>query len=328
MIYTHLTMEERYQIDDLQSEGFIQNEIAKRLGRSPSTLSREMRRNKGERIWRPHQAHEKAKNRLAIRGQTNARKVSEPAWEYAKIQLGTLQCSPEQIAGRLKMEGCDGISHETIYQRISADKKAGGELHKHLRCQKQRRRRHGSRKRSPKIQNRVGIELRPVIVDRRIRIGDWEGDTIIGGGCNSGAIVSSVERVSRFTILAKVKDKTPGGVTDAIINKMKPYAALAHTMTVDNGGEFSFHQMISQALDMQIYFATPYSSWERGTNENTNGLVRQYFKKMMRFDILTDEDVQRVAYKLNHRPRKCLGYKTPSEVFSKACKKMGVALRI
>jgi IS30 family transposase len=287
-----------------------------------------MRRNKGIRVWRASQADEMAKGRLQVRGQSNARKVSESAWKYAQNQLNVFQCSPEQITDRLKREGLDGISHETIYQRILTDKKDGGQLYKHLRCQKLRRKRYASNRRRPGILGRTGIEHRPAIVNARKRIGDWEGDTIIGAGCNSGVIVSIVERVSRFTILAIVKNKSPGGVTSAIINKMKPLNRLAYTMTVDNGGEFSLHKLISQALDMRVYFARPYHSWERGTNENTNGLVRQYFGKAMRFDKVTDADVQLVAYKLNHRPRKCLGYQTPYEVFSKACKKMGVALRI
>lgn len=328
MTYKHLTMEERYQIDDLRSEGFSKSEIAKQLGRSPSTVTREMKRNKGERVWRAHQANEKAKERLTKRGQSNARKITESAWEYAKCQLSIFQWSPEQIAGRLKLEGYDGISHETVYQRILSDKKAGGLLYKHLRCQKLRRKRYGSKRRPPAILDRTGIEDRPAIVDARKRVGDWEGDTIVGAGCNSGVIVSSVERVSRLTILAKVENKGPIGITNAIIEKMGPLRELVHTMTVDNGGEFSLHKTISQALDMKIFFARPYHSWERGTNENINGLVRQYFMKSMRFDKVSDEDVQRVADKLNHRPRKCLGYQTPYEVFSKACKKKGVALRI
>jgi IS30 family transposase len=288
-----------------------------------------MKRNKGERGWRAYGSDIKAKKRLSERGKSNVRRVSEAAWEYAKKKLIEDQWSPQQISGVSKLKGFDGISHEFIYLRILEDRKVGGELYKHLRCKKIRRRRYASsRKCQPKILNRVGIENRPALVNARTRIGDWEGDTIIGAGCNSGAIVSSVERVSRFTILAKVTNKGPDGVTEAIIRKMGPFSGLAYTLTVDNGGEFSFHEKIAQVLDMKIYFATPYHSWERGTNENTNGLVRQYFEKKMRFDTITDEDVQRVADKLNNRPRKCLGYQTPSEVFNRACKKIGVALRV
>jgi IS30 family transposase len=328
MSYTHLTKEERYQIDHLRGEGFSQVEIAERLDRSPSTVSREIERNKGEREWRACQANEKARTRLIERGKNNARKISQSAWEFAKIHLINDQWSPEQIAGLLKLEGCDGISHEAIYQRIYADKKAGGKLFKNLRCQKLRRRRYASNRiRKPKICNRVGIENRPAIVEQRKRIGDWEGDTIIGAACK-GAIVSAVDRVSRFTLLAKVETKSAEGVAKILIKKLKPLKELSYTMTLDNGGEFCLHEIISKTLDINIYFATPYCSWERGTNENTNGLVRQYFKKTMNFDKITDSDVQLVAHKLNHRPRKCLGYKTPYEIFSKRCKEKGVALRI
>jgi len=328
MSYTHLTKEERYQIERLRSENFSQNEIAKRLGRSPSTLSRELKRNKGERGWRFCVANEKAQVRLIERAKINSRKINEPAWEFAKTQIINHQWSPEQISGRLKLEGHDGISHESIYQRVYQDKKAGGELFRHLRCQKLRRRRYASnRTRKPKILNRVGIEDRPAIVEKRIRIGDWEGDTIIGAGCK-GAIVSTVDRVSRFTLLGKVKTKSAEGVAKVLVEKLEPFKELSYTMTLDNGGEFCFHETVSSALDINIYFATPYCSWERGTNENTNGLVRQYFKKTMNFDMVTDKDVQLVAHKLNHRPRKCLGYKTPYEVLSKNCKKKGIALRI
>lgn len=326
--YTHLTMDERYQIDDLRSEGFSQNAIAKKLGRSPTTVYREMIRNKGERVWRAGQAHKKARSRLLERGASNVRRVSESVWADAKDKLISFQWSPEQIAGRLKAQGEDGISRETIYQRIIADKKAGGMLYTHLRCQKLRRKRYGKSRGSPSILGRIGIEERPAVVDARKGIGHWEGDTIIGAGCNSGAIVSSVERVSRYTLLAKVQSKSAIGVSEALISKMSPISKLVHTMTVDNGGEFSLHKVVSEALNMQIYFARAYHPWERGTNENTNGLVRQYFTKSMRFDNVSDEEVQGVADKLNHRPRKCLDYKTPYEVFNRACAKSGVALRI
>jgi IS30 family transposase len=328
MIYTHLSQKERYHIENLKSEGLSQNRIAKILGRSASTLSRELRRNEGKRGWRPCQAHEKARDRLVERGHANVRKISEPAWEYAKTQLIEHQWSPEQIAGRLKLEKKDGISHESIYQRIGQDKKAGGTLHTHLRCQKKRRRRYGTKGRGkPKIPNRVGIEERSKLVAERLRIGDWEGDTIIGGKCK-GALVSSVERVSRFTVLGKVSTKDPIKVAETFIDKLSPFKEFASTMTLDNGGEFCLHEKFAKELDMKVYFATPYCSWERGTNENTNGLIRQYFKKKMNFDAITDDDIRRVEYKLNNRPRKCLGYKTPYEVFIKVGEKEGIALRV
>lgn len=328
MEYNHLTEEERYQIDNLQREGFKQTEIARKLGRSRSTLSRELRRNKGERGWRPRQAQLKAVDRLVSRGVKNARKISEPAWQYAVKHLTEDQWSPEQIVGRAELDGLETISHETIYQRILEDKQAGGTLYTHLRCKKKRKKRYGSaRSKRGVIPNRVDIDQRPAIVDSRKRTGDWEGDTIIGSHDGGAVIASMVERKSRFTVLAKSKNKTTTAVIESINQHMLPIAALVCTITLDNGREFSSHELMAAMLDANIYFAKPYHSWERGLNENTNGLVRQYFPKKIPFDNITNRDLQRVVKKLNDRPRKCLGYKTPFEVFSKSCEKRGVALR-
>jgi transposase, IS30 family len=328
MDYKHLTEEERYQIDDLRREGFNQAEIAMKIGRSPSTLSRELRRNTGGRGWRPRQAQLKAVDRLIARGTNNARKVSEAAWNYAEKHLTEDQWSPQQIAGRAKLEGLPLISHETIYQRILEDKHAGGNLYSHLRCKKKRKKRYGSaRSTRGTIPDRIDINQRPAIVESRKRIGDWEGDTIIGSHTRGAVIASMVERKSRYTVLAKSKNKTTIAVIKSINHRMLPIADLVHTITLDNGKEFSLHKVLAAVLDADIYFATPYHSWERGLNENTNGLVRQYFPKKSSFDNIAEYDLQCVAKKLNHRPRKCLCYKTPFEVLSKSCEKMGIALR-
>jgi IS30 family transposase len=328
MDYKHLTEEERYQIDDLKREGLSQNKIAKKMGRSPSTLSRELDRNQGERGWRPRQAQIKAVERLITRGSSNAKKVSDNAWKYAKKHLTEDQWSPQQIAGRAELEGLETISHETIYQRIVEDKNAGGNLYTHLRCKKKRKKRYGSaRSTRGIIPNRVDIDQRPAIVESRKRTGDWEGDTIIGSHTGGAVIASMVERKSRFTILAKSKNKTTTAVIKSINQRMLPIADLVHTITLDNGREFSLHEMMAALLNADVYFAKPYHSWERGLNENTNGLVRQYFPKKIPFDNITNHDLQRVAKKLNDRPRKCLDYKTPFEVFNKSCEKRGVALR-
>ncbi|HET9433636.1 MAG TPA: IS30 family transposase [Chitinophagaceae bacterium] len=328
MDYKHLTEEERYQIDDLQCEGFTQAAIAKQLGRSRSTLSRELRRNVGERGWRPRQAQTKAVERLVTRGSDNVKRASDAAWEYAKDHLQNDQWSPEQIAGRLKLEGLETISHETIYQRILEDKNAGGSLYTHLRCKKKRKKRYGSARPSREIiPNRVDIDERPAIVDSRERIGDWEGDTIIGAHDGGAVIASMVERKSRFTCLTKAKNKTTTAVTNRINQRMLPLVDLVTTITLDNGKEFSHHELMATTLEADIYFAKPYHSWERGLNENTNGLVRQYFPKRIPFDNISDNELQRVEDKINNRPRKCLGYKTPFEVLSKSYEKRCVALR-
>lgn len=329
MTYTHLATHERYQIEVLKRQGLTQSEIAQELGRHKSTISRELRRNRGERVWRANQADHNARDRLKKRNSTNSRKISAEAWEYAKQMLSERQYSPEQIAGRVRYEGRDSISRESIYHRIKEDKKAGGELYKHLRSQKQRRSRYGSkRQRRPTISNRKSIEERPAIVEQRKRYGDWEGDSIVGAGCNSGVIVSTIERKSRYLILKKLPNKDPSAVAEAFTEKLSKYKALVLTLTFDNGGEFTKHPVIAKELGATIYFARPYHSYERGSIENMNGLIRQYFQKGQRFDNVTDEDVQQVANKLNHRPRKCLGYQTPYEVFTKALIKRGVALRI
>jgi len=320
MEYKHLTTEERYQIDEYLREDFSQAAIAKKLGRSPSTLSREFYRNKGERGWRPRQAQFIASERLTVRGSSNAKRVSNAAWEYAKEHLQEDQWSPEQITGRLEFEGLETISHETIYQRILEDKNAGGTLYTHLRCKKKRKKRYGSARSSRGvIPNRVDIDRRPAIVGSRKRVGAHDGGAVIA---------SMVERKSRYTCLAKAENKTTTAVINSINRKMLPMADLVLTVTLDNGKEFSQHGILSDVLNTGVFFAKPYHSWERGLNENTNGLVRQYFPKRIPFDRIAEHDLQHVAKKINNRPRKCLGYKTPFEVFSKSCQERGVALRI
>jgi IS30 family transposase len=329
MGYTHLTEDERYHIEERLREGFSQRAVAKGLGRSPSTLSRELRRNKGERGWRPRQAQSKAIERLTNRGLGNAKQANSAAWEYAKTHLQNEQWSPEQISGRLAHEGRETISHETIYQRILEDKKTGGTLYTHLRCKKKRKKRYGAAKSTRgAIPNRIDIDQRPAIVDSRKRVGDWEGDTIIGAHDGGAVIASMVERKSRYTCLSKAKNKTTIAVIDSINQQMLPLKSLVCTITLDNGKEFCGHDKLSKILGADVYFAKPYHSWERGLNENTNGLVRQYFPKRIPFDKITDNALQCVAEKINNRPRKCLGYKTPFEVFSKSCEKRGVALRV
>jgi IS30 family transposase len=263
------------------------------------------------------------------RGSANVKRASDTAWIYAKKHLQNDQWSPEQIAGRLVLEGLDRISHETIYQRILDDKNAGSTLYTHLRCKKKRKKRYGSsRSTRGAIPGRVDIDQRPAIVDSRKRTGDWEGDTIIGAHDGGAVIASMVERKSRFTCLSIAKNKTTTAVMASINKRMLPIAELVMTVTLDNGKEFSQHKSMSDLLDANVYFAKPYHSWERGLNENTNGLVRQYFPKKIPFDSITEYDLQRVAKKINNRPRKCLGYKTPFEVFSRSCEKRGVALRV
>jgi IS30 family transposase len=226
------------------------------------------------------------------------------------------QWSPEQISWRLQLEGQRTVSHERIYLYIYADKRRGGLLHLHLRSQKKQRKRYGGYVRRGQIPNRIGIEQRPAIVTSKRRFGDWEADTIIGAR-HQGAILSLVERKSKLTRLYKLESKAASEVKDRIIAVLAPLAARVHTITVDNGKEFVLHEEITAALQAPIYFSHPYAAWERGLNENTNGLVRQYFPKKCDFTRITGTQVWQVEQLLNNRPRKTLGYRTPNEVFFK-----------
>lgn len=225
--------------------------------------------------------------------------------------------SPEQISGYAKRHNLFSISHERIYQFVLVDKQKGGELYKHLRHQhKKYRKRYGSPKRQGPIRNRRFIDERPTIVNEKQRIGDWEIDTIIGKN-HKQAIISIVERVSKKTILRKIKEKTAEMVSQSTISELKTFADKVLTITADNGSEFAYHEKIASELQAVFFFAHPYSSWERGLNENTNGLVRQYLKKGHDFGSVTDADLLLVTEKLNNRPRKSLAFQTPNEVFFK-----------
>ncbi|MDP2794277.1 MAG: IS30 family transposase [Sulfurisoma sp.] len=313
MTYTHLTQDERYQIAILAKAGHDPSDIARVMNRHKSTIGREMRRNRGERGYRPKQAHEFSRARM--RARESGPRVAAETWAMVDVKLGETW-SPEQISGYLKANGQPTVSHESIYQHIYADKRAGGTLHRTLRCQKTRRKRYGGRERRGTIPNQVSIELRPAIVAERGRFGDWEADLVIGAG-QKQALVTINERTSRYSLIAHVPFKTAQAVSDTMISLLTPFAARVHTLTTDNGKEFSRHERIAGALDADFFFAHPCASWERGANENMNGLIRQFFPKNMCFDSITAKDIAFAMHRLNHRPRKCLGFKTPHEVFMK-----------
>ncbi len=310
MNYQQLTQEQRYQIYALMKARFNQTQIAAEISVHKATVSRELARNRGGRGYRPRQAHELAVARLQLRVKP---RIQSETWQEVERLLNQ-QWSPQQISGRLKLERRATISHERIYQHIYADKRAGGTLSRNLRCQKLRRKRYGSYDRRGQLPGRTSIDARPPVVDRKQRLGDWEADTIIGRG-HRQAIVSLVERRSKFVRLAKVTCNTAELVAQAITVQLA--SLVVKTITSDNGREFARHQEVAHALSAAFYFAHPYSSWERGLNENTNGLVRQYFPKKSDFSKIADRQVNRVVERLNRRPRKTLGYKTPHEVFFK-----------
>ena len=273
--YTQLTREQRYQLSALLKMGHSQTEIAEVIGMHKSTISRELRRNRGQRGYRPKQAHYMAKERH----KKPAPRIQVETWELIESKLRE-DWSPEQISGRLKRDKDIQVSHESIYLYILADKRAGGNLHKHLRCQNKRRKRYGSYDRRGKLPNRVSIDERPGIVERRQRIGDWEVDTIIGKG-HRQAIVTLTERKSRFALLRKVDRRKAELVGEAVIDLLQPVTDRAHTITADNGKEFSEHERIAKELGIDFFFAHAYAAWERGANENMNGLVRQYMPKIV-----------------------------------------------
>ena len=309
--YRQLTQEERYQITALKGLGYTQRQIAREIGRSPSTISRELRRNQGIDGYQAETAQQVADRRRREARKRHKRIPELIAWVEARLRD---DWSPEQIAGSLRKAGYPLVSHEWIYRHIERDQKAGGDLYKHLRQRRKRyRKRYGSQERRGRIIDRVGIDERPAIVEERSRIGDWEGDTIRGKG--QSALVTLVERKSRQVVIQKVARATAEQTAAAIIDRLGAFDDLVKTMTFDNGKEFAYHARIAEALDCGVYFARPYHSWERGANENMNGLIRQYFPKGTNFDQVTDEEIAEVERKLNLRPRKCLGYQAPIEVF-------------
>jgi IS30 family transposase len=316
MNYKQLSQNERYQIYSLKQAKLTMTQIALALGRHKSTISRELNRNKGARGYTPKQACELAQ--LRSQGSRNARKID--VWvKREMVVLLNLQWSPEQIAEQLP------ISHESVYLQVYKDKANGGKLWKNLRCQKQRRKRYASgRDRRGQIPNRRPLSERPEHVELRKQIGHWEGDTVIGAN-HQQAIVTLVERRSGYAVIERVCNKTADLVSEAIVQRLKPLAAKVKTLTFDNGKEFSNHANIDAALGCTTYFARPFASWERGSNENFNGLLRQYIPKNRPLSSVTDEEIKMIEVRLNNRPRKRLGFKTPAQVFQQSLKR--VALR-
>lgn len=311
MSYLQLTIEQRTEIKAYLKIGLTQTQIAELIGIHKSTLSRELKRNTGLRGYRPKQAQEYAHSK-----KKNARKhvrFTDVVKERVLFYL-TKEWSPEQIAGYLKLHEGIHISHETIYQFIWADKKTGGDLYTHLRHGRKKKKHYGTQDRRGQIRDRISIDERPQIVAAKERTGDWEIDTIIGAH-HQGALVSAVERKTQFSRIAYVPTKEAQIVAKTIVTMLKPFKDQVFTITVDNGKEFAHHKIISEELEADVYFAHPYRSWERGLNEQINGLIRQYFPKKYDFRKITKEDTLFVENRLNSRPRKLLDFKKPEEIF-------------
>ncbi len=310
--YHQLTEYQRYQLAALRKEGRPQKTMAANLGVHPSTISRELHRNRGPRGYRPHQAHQKTQQRR----QEAAKAVKMTPAVIAQVEEKLRQeWSPEQIAGWLSRTRGISLSHERIYQHVRTDRRAGGPLYTHLRQgHKKRKKRYGKPDSRGQIRDRVSIENRPEVVEKKSRIGDWEIDLVVGRK-QQGALVTLVERRSRYTVIGKVTTKQAEEVATTTIGLLEPQQEYTHTITADNGKEFAAHQSISRRLQAQVYFAHPYHSWERGLNENTNGLIRQYFPKGTDLEPVSDVDIDRIMDRLNHRPRKVLGFRSPYEVW-------------
>nr|WP_320115791.1 IS30 family transposase [uncultured Desulfuromonas sp.] len=325
MSYTHLSEHERYVISHLQYS-FSIREIARRLGRNHSTISREIKRAKARHPWTIYYydwtqplALERRHKPRHFRRQNNSRLVS-----YVELKL-KLEWSPEEIANRIRMDyptdDTMRISHETIYRWIYLEGSVGGVLYqrlrrKHKKRRKQRRYGVGYRFRV----DRISIDQRPGIVANRSRFGDWEGDTVQGKP-GSGCIATMVERKSRYLVAVKLDNKKAATLTQRCVKAFGPIPRrMRQSLTLDNGSEFANFKELEKKTRLSIYFADPYAAWQRGANENTNGLLRQYFSKGIDFRKTDEIAVTEAVRKLNNRPRKCLGYRTPNEVFWSAAR--------
>ena len=310
----HLTVEQRYAIFVMRQKAYKQKDIAEAIGVSKSTISRELNRNCDKRSGKyvMHLAQRKADERK--HNKCHYKRFTEPMKRKAK-KLLKQDLSPEQIAGRSKLEGKEMVSHETIYQWIWADKRTGGNLYKLLRRQGRKYAKRGSKNAGRGfIPNRVDIEQRPTIVEHKERFGDLEIDTIIGKN-HKGAILTINDRATSRVWIRKLAGKEAATLDKKTTSALRKIKHLIHTITADNGKEFAKHEEIAQKLELNFYFCKPYHSWERGANENTNGLIRQYIPKGTDFSEITDKQIKWIENKLNNRPRKRLGYLTPNEKF-------------
>jgi transposase, IS30 family len=311
MSHKQLTYEQRCQIYVLKETEKSQTDIAKILGCNQATISRELKRNRGDRGYRHKQAQEKSEQRRRISHTPHV--LTPDTIRLVEKLLTEEQWSPDQIGSWLLIEEGIQISHETIYRHIWDDKRNGGTLHTHLRRRGKKYQHRGANGKTSRgqIKNRRSIDERPADVEEKIEVGHWEIDTVIGKD-HSGAVVTLVERATKYFLCARVMRRTAEAVTAATIALLKPFKSLVKSITADNGKEFAEHEKIANKLGCDFYFAHPYHSWERGLNENTNGLLRQYFPKNTDFKRVADADVQTAMVKLNRRPRKTLGYATPA----------------
>lgn len=313
MGYRQLTQEQRYQISALLVAGRSQRQIATVVGCHSSTISRELRRNGTSREYQADSAHRTSEQRRRQATKAHKRVHSLIDWVSGLIRK---RWSPDQIAGVMARLGSLRVSHQWIYDLIHRDRAKGGKLWTYGRYPRRRRSQRSLAKRAGlgKIPNRTGIEQRPLEVEKRDHLGHWEGDTVLYGHKQSG-VATLVERRSGYLLAGQLNRVTASLTSSAIIRLMRPIRGVVNTLTLDNGSEFADHQRMAGVLSMRTYFCDPYRSGQRGTNENTNGLLRQYFPKGTDFAKVSQRALNRVVDEINNRPRKRLGYRTPAEVF-------------
>jgi transposase, IS30 family len=317
MTYRQLTPEERYMLAALRRQGLNQSEIARSLGRHRSTVSREVRRNssRSDGRYRAFTAQERTNGRRS-RSRRNQRFTAQ---DFVLIdELLRRQWSPEQVSGHLARSGLLSISHETIYRHVWRDKKQGGLLYTHLRgARKRRRKRYGAYDSRGRLAGKRLIGERPPEVEARERVGHWEADTVAGASSRD-CVVTLVERKTGLVLIGKLADRTAGSLSRRAVSLMRRRGARFETVTADNGTEFHGYRRIERRTGAVFYFARPYHSWERGSNENANGLIRQYLPKGASMAGLSQHQCNVIARKLNTRPRKRLGFRTPLECYNES----------
>lgn len=313
----HLTYEQRYTISVMKKKGVTNKLIAQFIGVHPSTISRELKRN---RDLRSNEYITELAQRKA-----DKRKSTKPHYKVLTVEMMSditerirqYRWQPEQISNRIRKQGLAMVSTTTIYRYIHQDRKNGGDLYRYLRRRKRYRKLTGQyQDKRGQIKNRVDISSRPEIVDRKERFGDWEIDTMIGAN-HKGALLTINERVSGVVLIRKLNGRNAEDLTKKCIEALMPFKGLIHTITGDNGKEFAMHEKIAEALNIKFYFARPYHSWERGANENLNGLIRQFFPKGVDLRNITDQQVSYAEWLLNLRPRKRHNWMTPLEILNK-----------
>jgi IS30 family transposase len=317
MTYRQLCPEERYMLAALRRQGLSQSAIARSLGRHRSTICRELGRNstRSDGRYRASTAQERTNGRRS-RSRRNSR--FSPA-DFALVEeLLCRQWSPEQVAGYLRRAGRFLISHETIYRHVWRDKREGGLLYTHLRgARKRRRKRYGAYDSRGRLAGKRMISQRPAEVEARDRVGHWEIDTVAGAG-SKDCVLTFVERKTGLVLIGKLSDRTARSLSRRAVSLMRGSGARFETVTADNGTEFHDYERVERLTGVRFYFARPYHSWERGSNENANGLIRQYLPKGESMKGLGQHRCNSIARALNTRPRKRLGFQTPLECFNES----------